>query len=362
MRIRILCFVMAVLATSTCGNHARADFESIDAWAKASASDIVAEADSRNATTIFVDAIKGEPELEGSSGSRLSIALEKALKETKLTLSRQNYQFKVQGLFRKGESPETKKVGTEVVLKFVDRNDDTLGRKTRFIFGENATHALLNTNVHIPSGTDDKQRDEILRNPKAEVKVQGTKIRTTAASPYAVEILVKKDGKYVARAVTESKDTNRPFVEIHRDEVYAIRLHNESDIEAAVHATVDGLSVFEFSTIKEKPFYWIVPKKSHLDVLGWKITEEKTDEFKSVDFPKSAAGEKKLSHDEKVGVINALFFASWEDEKNPPPGESGNKATGRGDRIDDKVKVVTRFIGKLRDSISVRYERELPAE
>lgn len=362
MTTRTLCLATIAGVLFAGGTHVRADFESIDAWAEASAKDIVSEADSRNATTIFVDAIKGEPELEGSSGSRLSIALEKALRSTKLSLSRQNYQFKVQGLFRKGESPETKKVGTEVILKFVDRSDETLGRKTRFIFGETATHALLNTNVHIPPGTNDKQRDEILRNPKAEVKIQGTKIRTTAASPYAVEVLVKKDGKYAPRAAAEAKETNRPFVEIHRAEVYALRLHNDSDIEAAVHVTVDGLSVFEFSTIKEKPFYWIVPKKDHLDVLGWKITEEKTDEFKSVDFPAGAAAEKKLSHDEKIGVINALFFASWEDEKNPPPGESGSKATGRGDRIDDKIKIVTRYIGKLRDSISVRYERELPAE
>ncbi|MCC7420835.1 MAG: hypothetical protein IT428_11160 [Planctomycetaceae bacterium] len=348
--------VMGTLGTT----NAWADFESIDAWAKDAAADIVKEAANRNANAIFLDTLKADPALEGSSGSRLTTALEKALKTTNLTLSRQNYQFKIQGLILRGESAETKQVGAEVMLRFVDREDVELGRKNRFIFGESATHALLNTNISTPPGTDDRTRNAKLKENKPEVKVEGTKIRTTASSPYAVEIRIKKEGAYAPRGVEVGRESGRPFVEIHRDEVYAIRLYNDSDIEAAVHVTVDGLSVFEFSTIKEQPMYWIVPPKSHYDVLGWKITEELTDEFKSVEFPKSAAADKKLSHDEKIGVINTLFHASWEDDTKRPADEKGTKASGRGDRIIDKAEVVDRYIGAQRDSISIRYERQLP--
>ncbi|MCC7424027.1 MAG: hypothetical protein IT428_27495 [Planctomycetaceae bacterium] len=60
------------------------------------------------------------------------------------------------------------------------------------------------------------------------------------------------------------------------------------------------------------------------------------------------------------GLINTLFHASWKDENERPRGEKGTKASGRGDRIIDKAEVVDRYIGAQRDSISIRYEHQLP--
>lgn len=337
------------------------EFASINAWAKAATQDLVQIASQQNASSVFVDSIKAAPSEEGSPGTRLSVAFETAIKQTSLSLSRQNYQIVIRGQFKKTTDPDTKTTGIEVTLRFENNDGDSIGKKTRYIHGEEATFALAGENKHIPPLADQKQREEILKAPP-QTKLQGSKIKTAAASPYAVELLVKgANGQLQPRAAEVSADTNRPFVDILGQEVFAIRLYNDSDFEAAVDLTIDGITVFAFSTIQPQPRYWIVPARSHMDVLGWKITEAETDEFKSVEFPKSAAAELKMSHDERIGIINALFHAAWEDENRPPPGEqAGSKNAGRGDRIKDQATVVQRFIGKLRDSISVRYERELP--
>ena len=49
-----------------------------------------------------------------------------------------------------------------------------------------------------------------------------------------------------------------PFVEISRDEIYEIRLINNSPLEAAVQITIDGLSTFAFSEVRHQDVDGIV--------------------------------------------------------------------------------------------------------
>jgi hypothetical protein len=366
----LLVVSLTLFASAPC--HANLnEFASITDWATQAAEETAKVAMTYSATRVFLEEIKAAPQQEGGTGSRLMIALEASLKQVKLTVTRQDFQILVKGRFKLSQVQEgnEKKTAIEVTLIFEDTNGEKLLSKTLYIQGEAAVPALAALNKNIPPQSSPADREEIIKSPKSDVSLAGSKIKTVATSPYAVEILVKDGGRYVPRRATigapsapPADKTGRPFVDIKGEEVYAIRLYNDSPHDAAVHLTIDGLSVFAFSEIKEQPMYWIVPAKSHIDVLGWKITEADTDEFKSVEFPRSAAAEKGLSHDAKIGVITALFSAAWESPEQMPEDEGKNsKGTGRGSRIKDETTVVQRFVGKVRDSISVRYERELPA-
>jgi hypothetical protein len=344
------------------------EFGSLEQWGDGAAKLIAEVAAMNNASKVFVEEIKSPPEQEGGGGTRLMTVLDAALKATKLTVSKQDYQLLVKGRTKLVRDGETKKAAIDVTMTFENREGDQVLRRVLSVQGEAAVPLLAALNKNLPPKASPKEIEDKILDPKPDVSLEGSKIKTVPTSPYAVEILVKENGKYVPRKATKGSPastgadkTERPFVDVKGEEVFAIRLHNDSPHEAAVHVTVDGLSVFEFSEIKEKPLYWIVPAKSTLDVLGWKITEQDTDEFKSIEFPKSAVASKGLSHDARVGVVTALFSAAWENEADQPKDEGqGSKSAGRGDRIKDTATVVQRFIGKIRDSISVRYERELP--
>ena len=58
------------------------------------------------------------------------------------------------------------------------------------------------------------------------------------------------------RAASKDED-GFAFLKINRDEIYAVKLINDSPHDAAVTLTIDGLSVFAFSE-NSNYTYWIV--------------------------------------------------------------------------------------------------------
>src|SRR5439155_24915011 len=112
----------------------------------------------------------------------------------------------------------------------------------------------------------------------------GSKVSTKAGSPYAVEVLVKRSERYEPQ--TPHEDKGFAFVELAKNDVYGLRLHNDSPHEAAVKVTVDGLSMFRFANQKAKNGeayqYVIIPPRSSVDVKGWFIDLQHTDEFRIV--------------------------------------------------------------------------------
>ena len=102
--------------------------------------------------------------------------------------------------------------------------------------------------------------------------------------PFAIEILVKD----TARAA--QNDEGQAFVKIDRDEIYAVRLINDADYEVAVRLTIDGISMFAFSEVKNpetdlpKYNYVVVPAKSSVTATGWHRTDEISDSFQVTEF------------------------------------------------------------------------------
>ena len=161
------------------------------------------------------------------------------------------------------------------------------------------------------------------------------------------------------------QNVGEAFVNIQRDEIYEVRVHNRSANEAAVSLTIDGLDVFTFSDVKDektgKPLYshFIVQPKSTFTILGWHKTNDKALSFLVTEYGKGASSQLKSTG--PVGVLTAAFSACSL-HPNDLPADDGARSlpqneTGKGPPRDTKLKEVTRTIGVVRDIISVRYTR-----
>ena len=199
-------------------------------------------------------------------------------------------------------------------------------------------------------------------------RVDGTRVFAGPGSPYGIEVLVGQGPTPRAAALEEGL----PFVRISRGEVYQIRLINNSQLDAAVRLTIDGLNTFTFSALRSeedgnrqgRPRYdvWIIPAGKSGVIKGWHKTNELVDSFLITGYAQSAAAT--LNHDANIGTITAVFSAAWPVDQDPPADEPPTAkgihegdATGFGPPVEQVVEEVQRTVGVVRASVSVRYAR-----
>ncbi|WP_417385387.1 hypothetical protein [Gimesia sp.] len=320
------------------------------------AQDIYKLVDKRGGGAVAVGGFTAASNVRGSSGPDVQLQLSAALQKTGLTVNFEEYKFEVTGNYLGFTDKETGAYGVKIVSRVIDSDGTTLAEFPRLVFGEETVPRMLGISVKTPPNDSafDRSRKikDALKNP--QVNLRGTRIATTVSSPYSVEILVKDGNDYVARSATlDSK--RRPFVGIKKDEVYAVRLVNESDHEAAVNLSIDGINNFCFS--KTKSTYWIVPAKSTRLIKGWHKDSSTSIEFKVTGYADTATALLKLKPSTSIGQISAAFSASWGEGSRKPHDEASSRGTGFGDEVSTKTKQVTRFIGHVRDVIVVRYEK-----
>ena len=209
-----------------------------------------------------------------------------------------------------------------------------------------------------PTEIDHVIRDQII-DPKVHLNAGKTILRTSARSPYGIEVLV--DGHPAPIHFEE----DLPYVDIRRGQTYAIKVYNDSPYDAAVKLLIDGLSVFTFSEVRNhdgSPKYTVYIVKPHLasTLKGWHKTNQHVDSFLVTEYAHSAAAT--LGHKSNLGTITVNFSAAWVKGTSPPPDEiisrsAGGNATGFGPPIQERVKEVKRDIGRVRDSLTIRYTR-----
>ena len=234
-----------------------------------------------------------------------------------------------------------------VEAQLVDKHEDVVE-----LLG--VTAHLFAEDTHADRSEDIKRR---VLTPK--VHVAGTKCYASSESPYAMEILVR------GRALPVKLDEGLGFVHLEHHDIYRIRLYNDSDHEAAVRLSIDGLNVFTFSEIRNsqtgapKYSYYIIAPHGSIDLVGWHRTNSHVDSFLVTGYAKSAAAS--ISHQQDIGTITATFAASWPKHGNPPPDEDltdrGDKATGFGPPVKQTTREVERNIGRLRAAVSIRYDK-----
>jgi hypothetical protein len=194
---------------------------------------------------------------------------------------------------------------------------------------------------------------------------QGARIRPKGA-PYAVEMLVAKftgdqkpDPKAFRPRNADVRD-GRPFIAVQPGEVLAVRLINESDHEVAVNVTIDGLNLFALRDDKnDKSQYVVLSAHSASDVLGWYRNDKLSSVFQVADLPEHPDA-KLLKNPALIGAFTLTFAASWERDSQKPKDEPAtNQATEivPGADIDAGYVPVKRFIGAVRASVTVRYDK-----
>jgi len=332
--------------------------------------------DGEQEETIAVGDFSGPGNFPTASGPEIRQILTEELEKRKVAV-KIRAKFGVKGAYSQAELPAAnaddarigkKVLGVRLTASVVDSFDKPLGNLNfeRLIHGEATILELMPVDVSLPAKGREVERDAELR--KAYVKpspvLQGSVVRGKSGQ-YGMEILVQAQPRPAV-----IKD-DLAFVEIQRGESYAVRLINDSDVEAAVQLRIDGLSMFAFSEIRfqegprrGQPRYTVVfvPAHKSFVVPGWHVNNDKSDQFLVTQYAESAAA--RLQQTADIGTLSAVFQAAWEQGSTPPADEPGKNrgpgsgdATGFGQRVDQKYKEVKRELGVIRDSISVRYTR-----
>jgi hypothetical protein len=319
--------------------------------------------DQKGHDSVAVGDFHAPARLASSAGPAIANALGEELKKLGVTVNRRA-ELEVNGEFRDAEDRKSRLLTVEIKARVVDRAGvELVAFEPRGLFNVSLIAAITGiSSVSLPANADDKQVNKALdiaiRDPK--VNLSGTRISTTASSPYAIEVLVKEGSDYRPRGATI--DDGLAFVKIGRGETYAVKLINDSPFDAAVALTIDSLSVFAFSENKNYS-HWIVPSKQTLTVPGWHRTNQVSDTFLITEYAKSVVAEA-LPNSATVGTITASFSAAWPKDGVPPPDEASSKkggragdATGRGPETPTSFVEVVREIGRLRGAVSVRYTK-----
>jgi len=257
----------------------------------------------------------------------------------------------------------------EITVSFVDGRENAIDGFPKRIDNEEAVRIILGLSHDRQGKYDadgDKQTVASFYRPK--VYLDGTAVLAGDKSPFGVELLVAD------KAIQPKDREGNAFAPIAREQEYAIRLLNRSDLEMGVRLSIDGLNIFHFSELRQpavlpsgkpnprkgEPQYdlILVPAKGEVIVHGWFRTNQKVLAFKVMEYGQTAASQFGKD-DAPVGTITATFAAVW--EKEPPMDEPpvargvGDDGTGFGKPKEIDAKPVQRTVGAVRASVSVRY-------
>lgn len=360
--LRVASAAVAVACMLAITSPAKALDSALDVEAKKIAEQVrnFLKDDGRDAVSI--GQFTGPPQLDSTAGPGIAKAVTDALKEMGVTVKRRA-ELGVEGKFRDVKDAESKRLAAEISVQIVDRRGKVHDQFARGVFGDETLAALFGATAEIPPDSTGPERSDILEqaldNPS--VHLDGTKISASEKSKFAIEILFKQGDEYVARPAVD--EDGLAFVPLERNELYAVRLINNSDSDAGVKLTIDGISVFAFSENKDYERY-VIPKGQAGLIKGWHINNLESEAFQVTEYSKSAAAELSKSGAE-IGTITAVFCAAFpsdlpppDEPAGPPPGaKSAGDATGRGPKVDAKFEEVTVEFGVARSTVSVRYAR-----
>jgi hypothetical protein len=288
----------------------------------------------------------------------------------------------VSGEFRDVTDRSTKTTAIQIKARIEDRQGEPIvDLASRGVFDLTTIAALTGITLVAPPTASTAEREKAINKALDKIQspcLEGTRISAGADSPYSIEILVGLNPgeaapniqAYKPRAAALDND-GLAFVNIRRGEVYAVKVINRAEHDMAATLAIDGLTMFAFSENKGYEVV-IVPKGQQGVIPGWHITNERSDAFQVSEYAKSAVA-KLLPTSSSIGTISVSFKAAWPKDVDPPPDEVDVKqhardadATARGKPVDPKdthYNEVIRNIGKLRESVSVHYNKAIdPAD
>jgi hypothetical protein len=327
----------------------------------------------RNEVKVAIGEFAGAAALRASAGPGIAQSLTEALFKLNVT-SDEEAAIEIGGEYFLAEGSGGSLPSMKVKFKVVDTKD---GRneiaKPEIDLFDAAVVARLSGATGDISGKTNRERSRKVReslkvpavvinrpggdsSPASRVSVPGT--------PYALEVLVKSGSEYEPREAFLER--GRPFVALRRDDICAIRLSNDSPLDAAVELCVDGVNVFALHNdpSMRKARIIIPAGKSEL-LRGFPVSNTESKEFLLARIDAPVDSRLLPKGNPKLGTITALFAAAWKQGDAPPRDEptgpivesSDDNRIIPGTSFENKIELVEVEVGKPRVQISIRYNK-----
>lgn len=186
-------------------------------------------------------------------------------------------------------------------------------------------------------------------------KIDGSAIFSGQQRDYGVELLVKRGGEYVA--LRPDLVDGFAFVGLSPDDVYGVRLINDTDDMAAVDLSIDGFSYFRFQESTRFTHVIIHPHTRPV-IKGWFISNAQAREFlvkslSNVAGAEISPGTLRQSDRNRIGTITALFHRARKG------GGVRSLFTDQGKQVSAKYDTVRATWDKTHvAAVSIRYHRK----
>ena len=204
----------------------------------------------------------------------------------------------------------------------------------------------------------------------------GTIIRRTPASPYGVEIRVKRGSEYIP--LTPRWDGSMVQVPLAIGDKYVIYLYSFDAMDAAYRVGIDGLDVFcRYVDVpgQQTPSYLLVSRggtsqREPEKVRGYVNSPLKSEEFEVSAYAHSLAaapgrdGRPAVAADwlkpvaPKTGTIVVKVAPAWNEGETPKAADiarGGARGTSPGACVDTPRKVITKMVGDFNTVIVIGY-------
>jgi hypothetical protein len=231
--------------------------------------------------------------------------------------------------------------------------------------GTNTIALITGITASVPPNGTKEERNKVLQKAHTSPSVfihghEKTLVSCSESSPYAVELLVKplnSEGTLAPRPAYEQGGL--AFVDIQRDELYQVKIYNNSGKPVAITLTIDGLDVFHFSKDRDKegrPLYkrFICAGKTRT-IQGWFDTLQNAYQFLVTEYGKGAVSQAGVISHGQVGVIH-VAFAECREIKPGAKGRGGNE-TGIGPPIKVNLKPVHYEFENPHEFVTIRYSK-----
>ncbi|MFH5806704.1 hypothetical protein [Alienimonas sp. DA493] len=324
--------------------------------------------------------------LNANFGPGLEESLKTALEAAKARVVKDGAAYEVHGTyaFAKTRSPEfagrkVVKVDAEVVdLEFAE----TVTRIPLLIDADEEVAEVIGVTGTIaepapkpdaaPADRDRRRNDlESLEEEPTAVVRNGSRVLPDAESLFAVEVMAGPSLNQLSPRAAKVQD-GQVFVDLDLGEVFQLRIHNDSEEEIAVKASLDGLNSFHFTDeihrtadgkLTVGPHYIYEPGQT-LDIPGWFLRmqgENNYQAFSVVEYGAGAASSQGRGASGRIGVIHVQFadVAPPGKAQDLVPGGRGTKSLeiGRGEGITADQQSVRREVLPPFAFVTIRYDR-----
>jgi hypothetical protein len=346
-----------------------------------------------NGKTLSIGLVSPTAQADSNGGPAIGVLLRQELERLKPgVVVEKGAPVELNGTFVFGPHPDAAEAGQgqkaiKLILRIVDTQtgEDTPLRLSRFFLQDNATIArVLQPSGHVPEGPSgdqvgqrrerNKSIQELVEKPGLFIDpVRPSLVSTSPESPYKVEVVACPIGDGTIRP-TEPREARLnekrlAVIDLNKDEVYEIYIHNSSPEEIAARVFIDGIDIYQFSddrdpedSTKPKFAYSIIPGRprgqteSVAAIIGWHKRVVGPDNFLAflVTSYGKGASTKGVKAQGDVGVIQVQFSKTKplpDDGKFKLPGIE----TGFGPPRQGEVKPVVREILPFIDAVSIRY-------